>query len=59
MAYLVKAPIIAGASFPVTAAVGDFYKLAARLIEQGVGFGAALDRARFEAIGPVAHQVAR
>ena len=30
---LVKASIIAGAAFPVAAAVGDFYEAAARLIE--------------------------
>ena len=35
---LVKAPIIAGTAFPVTAAVRDFYEAAARLIEQWVGF---------------------
>ena len=36
---LVKPSIIAGASFPVTAAVGDFHETPTGLVEQGVGFG--------------------
>src|SRR5208283_6052784 len=56
---LVKASIITGAAFPVAAAVGDLYEAAARLIEQWVRFGSALDRARFLAVGAIADEVAR
>ena len=52
---LIKASIIAGAPFPVTTTVGDFHELAAGLIEQGVGFGPTLDRARLPAIGSKGH----
>src|ERR1035441_881737 len=56
---LVKASIIAGAAFPVAAAVGDLYEAAARLIEQWVRFRSALDRPRFLAVGAIADEVTR
>src|ERR1035437_10368309 len=56
---LVKSSIIAGAAFPVAAAVGDLYEAATRLIEQWVRFRSALDRPRFLAVGATADQVAR
>src|ERR1039458_8741618 len=56
---LVKASIIAGAAFPVAAAVGDLYEAAARLIAHWVRFRSALDRPRFLAVGATADQVAR
>ena len=56
---LVKAAIIAGAAFPVAAAVGDLYEAAARLIEQWIRFRSALDRPRFLAVGARADEVPR
>src|SRR5258707_14232539 len=55
---LVKASIIAGSSFPVAAAVGDFDEASARLVEQRIGFGPVFDRAGFAAIGSEGNQVA-
>ena len=52
---LVKAPIIAGSAFPVTAAVGDFHEFAARLVEQGKGLGTAFDGAGFRPVGSQGH----
>jgi len=52
---LVTGSIIAGSAFPVTAAVGDFHELTARLIEQGIGLGAAFESARFRAVGAEGH----
>jgi hypothetical protein len=49
--------IITGASFPVAAAMRDFYEAATRLVEQGVGFWPALDRTRLASIRTVADQV--
>ena len=54
---LVKASIIAGASFPIAVAVGDFLEAAAWLIEQRVGLGPAFDRPRFQPMGSVSNQV--
>ena len=48
---------MAGASFPVTAAVGDFHEPPPGLVEQRVGFGPPFDGARFGALGPFAHQI--
>jgi len=54
---LVKASIIAGASFPITVAMRDILKAAARLVEQWVRLGPAFDGPRFASVGPIAHQV--
>ena len=54
---LVKAPKIAGASFPIAAAMRDFHEAPAWLIEQRVGFGPALDGPRLAAVGSVSNQV--
>jgi predicted ATP-dependent endonuclease of OLD family len=56
---LVKAAIIAGSALPITAAVRDFHECAPRLVEQGKGFGAAFDGARFSPMRSEGHQVAR
>ncbi len=56
---LVKAAIIAGSAFTVTAAVGDFHELAAGFVEQGKGFETAFDGTRFRSIRSEGHQIAR
>lgn len=56
---LVKASIIAGSAFAVTAAVGDFHEFTPRLIEQWIRFGTAFDGARFRSVGSEGHQIAR
>jgi hypothetical protein len=52
-----KVTIIAGSTFPVAAAVGDFDEATARLVEQRISFGSAFDGARFAPVGSEGHQV--
>ena len=54
---LVKASIIARSSLPISAAVGDFNELSARLIKQWVCFWPSFYRPGFAAIRPVGHQI--
>jgi hypothetical protein len=47
-----------GVALPVTIAVEDFVILVAKFIEQGEGFGSALDGAGFSAVRALRHLVA-
>jgi hypothetical protein len=52
---LVKLAIIAGSSFPITAAMGDFHETVAWLVEQWISFRPMLYGARLLAVGCKRH----